>query len=192
MPTVTFTPHSPYTLRPYAWTYACALGVILAWHDRSAVARFAQERYSYGNTDSGIGLEYPTSPERAGQVRVWYWQWGIKSKTKTRKFHIPEADYLATLAALLRAHGEEAEARTLAALQPLPFVEITCAPDRGNPGNYTITPFSYDAYHCLQLALRPSDGTVTEQGDGLLVLTMGSRHSYVVPTALWESVRAQL
>ena len=190
MVTVTFSPHSPYTLRPSVWTYACALGVILAWHDRRAVARFAQERRGYGNTDSGIGLEYPLRPERAGQVRLWYWQW--HPKMKTRKFHIPEADYLATLAALLRAHGEEAEAEEIAALQPLPFIEITCAPDRNNPTNYTITPFSYDAYHCLQLVLRPEDGTVTEQGDGVLTLALGSRHTYTVPVALWESVRAQL
>jgi hypothetical protein len=49
-------------------------------------------------------------------MRFWRWQWPQsekKKKGKLRQWHFPEADYLATLAALLRVKGREPEATLL-------------------------------------------------------------------------------
>ena len=146
-----------YTIVPHHWTYLKALGTLLAWHQLSDLARFAQERRGYGNTNSGIGLEYPTLPARAGQVRLWHWDWNQK-KPKTRKFYIPESDYLATLIALLRLHNCAEEANLVAALSPsLPNVIILPEPDRFYIGNWTLTPFHWEAYHGLRLILETRD-----------------------------------
>ncbi len=200
-----------YTLVPHHWTYLSALGTMLAWPYLSDLAGCATERRGYGNTDSGIGLEYPTRLERAGQVRVWYWDWGTRP-LKTRKYHIPEADYLAVLVALLRAHDRPEEADSVAALHPsLPEITVLREPDRFYIGNWTLTPFSWDAYHCLRLILEtrdlekvatsaatqsplflPDNTGISFLEDDTVLLTLTRGRTCQVPTPLFTELLAQL
>lgn len=152
---LSFVPKCPYTIEPYKWTYRLALGLILSWPNLGDVADFARRRGSYGNTDSGFGLEYPTRPERAGQVRFWRWTWRLNGRVKTRKYHFPEADYLATLVALLRVLGLSTDGLDT---QPLPEVELHQAPDPYDVSNYQFKQnFNYDALQAMRMILNQRD-----------------------------------
>jgi hypothetical protein len=205
MTTVTFPGSFRYTVSPHRWTYPKALGTILAWPDLKAVAQFAQERRSFGNTDFGVGLNYPDRPERAGQVQIWRWDWN-RPRTKTRSFHIPEADYLATLAGLLRLRGLVEQAESVEALQALPTITVMGVPDPFYIGNYTLEPFTYDAYHALRLILehrdfekaaRKADITFADgsgisfRGDGTALLTLVRGHTAQVSVALYDEILTQ-
>lgn len=161
MPELSFSGRCPFTLVPYRWTYRLALGLIEMWRDLDAVARFALERRGYGNTDSGFGLEYPTRPDRQGMVRYWRWDWSVRP-LKTRKWHFPEADYLATLVARLRVAGKDELASPIVALMPLPEVTLLPHPDPYDIANYTfhcVHDFSYAFQHSLRMILDQRDFT---------------------------------
>jgi hypothetical protein len=205
MVTVTFPGSFRYTVSPHRWTYPKALGTILAWPDLKAVARFARERRGYGNTDFGVGLNYPERPERAGQVQIWRWDWN-RPRIKMRSFHIPEADYLATLAGLLRARGHLEDAMSVEALQPLPEITVMGVPDPFYIGNYALEPFTYDAYHALRLILehrdfekaaQKADTTFADgsgicfQSDGTVFLTLVRGHTARVSVALYDEILTQ-
>jgi hypothetical protein len=151
MDIVRFVPRCHYTIVPRKWTYRHSLGMIESWRDLGAVVRFAHERSGYGNTDSGFGIEYPTRPERRGFIRAWRWQWREKNKIRTRKFHYPEADYLATLAALLRVKSRHEEAATIAQIMPLPTVELLPLADPHDISNYAFTAWSAEIKHASRL-----------------------------------------
>ena len=206
---VTFQGRFPYTISPHRWTYPKALGTMLAWGNLKDVARFAIERRGYGNTDSGVGLDYPERPDRAGQVRIWRWDWS-RRKIKTRSFHLPEADYLATLVGLLRLRGMVEQAETVEALQPLPTVTVTNVPDPFYIGNYALEPFTYDAYHALRLTLElrnfdraaeifqaheavtfPDGSGISFPGDGAAHLTLVRGRTAQVSIDLYEAILAQ-
>ena len=206
---VSFQRRFPYTISPHRWTYPKALGTMLAWHNLDDVARFAVERRGYGNTDSGVGLDYPKKEDRAGQVRIWYWDWS-HPKLKTRSFHIPEVDYLATLAGLLRLRGHVEQAEAIEALQPLPTVTVTNIPDPFYIGNYVLEPFTYDAYHALRLTLElrdfdraselfqaretvtlPDGSGLSFPDDGTVFLTLVRGRTTQVSVELYETILAQ-
>ena len=152
---LSFVPSYPYTIEPYKWTYRLSLGLILSWRDLNDVAEFARRRGGYGNTDSGFGLEYPTRPERAGQVRFWRWTWRVKGRIKSRKYNFPEADYLATLVALLKVRGLDTQG--LESPQ-LPEVRLEQTPDRYDISNYRFNQhLSYDVLQALRMILNQRD-----------------------------------
>ena len=152
---LSFVPNCPYTIHPHKWTYRLALGLILSWRDLNDVANFARRRGSYGNTDSGFGLEYPTRPEKIGQVRFWRWSWQTNGRVKYRKYHFPEADYLATLVALLKLRGLSTDGLET---DSLPTVQLEESPDPYDLSNYGFNQeFSYDARHALRLILDQRD-----------------------------------
>ncbi|HRI64141.1 MAG TPA: hypothetical protein PK156_07880 [Polyangium sp.] len=151
MDTVHFVPRCQYTIVPRKWTYRYSLGLIERWRNLGDVVRFAQERRGYGDTDWGCGIEYPTRPERRGFVRVWRWQWLEKNKIRTRKFHFPEADYLATLAALLRVNGRVDEAATIAQIMALPNVDLLPVADPYDISNYGFNVWSREIQHASRL-----------------------------------------
>jgi len=163
---LTFTPRCGYTICPYAWTYRLALGLIESWPDLSQVAEWALRRSGYGNTDSGFGLEYPTRPEKAGLVRFWRWEWRTNRRVRTRKFHFPEADYLATLVALLRIRGFQSEAEAVArtALDALPVVQLMPSPDPYDLANYSFKEgYTHDVRQCMRLILDQRDFSLAAQ-----------------------------
>ena len=154
---IRFTARCAYTLVPYRWTYRLSLGLIESWRDLDAVARFALGRCGYGNTDSGFGLEYPTRPDRQGMVRFWRWVWSSRGPTRTRKWHFPEADYLAVLVARLRVVGKDAQADELAALGPLPEVVLLPQPDPYDRSNYSFSADTFELRHSTRLILEQRD-----------------------------------
>jgi hypothetical protein len=137
MTSVQFIARCSYTIVPRKWTYRFSLGMIERWPDLRSVVRFAQERRGYGDTNSGVGIEYPVRPERRDDIRFWRWDWRVKGKIKTRKYHFPEADYLATLAALLRVKGWDEDAAKIAAIRPLPKVDFLPVADPYDLSNYS-------------------------------------------------------
>jgi hypothetical protein len=148
-----------YTIVPFHWTYRLSLGLIESWRNIDDMARFARERRGYGNTDSGFGLDYPTRPDRQGMVRFWRWDWRFK-RIKSRKFHFPEADYLATLAARLRVVGKNELAEQIALIMPLPDVQLLPKPDPYDISNYNfrnIQLCTYELRHCLRIILDQRD-----------------------------------
>ncbi len=152
---LSFVPSNPYTIVPHKWTYRLALGLILSWRDLNDVADMARRRGGYGNTDSGFGLEYPTRPERAGQVRFWRWTWPVKGRIKSRKYYFPEADYLATLVALLKVRGLDTQGLET---QQLPQVRLEQTPDRYDISNYRFNQdLSYDVLQALRMILNQRD-----------------------------------
>ncbi len=156
--TLTFAPQCGYTIRPPKWTYRLALGLIESWPNLLQVVEFAQRRVGYGDTNSGFGLEYPTRPEKAGQLRFWRWTWRNNGRVKTRKYHFPEADYLAVLLALLLQRGEHAQAHALESQGPLPEVHLEPVSDPYDLSNYRFHgDFTYDAKQCLRLILDQRD-----------------------------------
>lgn len=176
----------PYTLVPPKWTYRLGLGLILMWKNLPQITRFAQERRGYGDTNSGLGLEYPTRPERVGYVRFWRWNWKVRGKIRTNKFYFPEADYLAALAALLRVHEKHEDAERIAAIMPLPAVELLPVPDPYDLANYSFNTYSPEIKHAHRLILEQRDfalaakraeareGFTVPDGSGLSYLPDGS------------------
>lgn len=158
-----FSARCGYTIVPYRWTYRLALGLIESWRNLDDIARFARERRGYGNTDSGFGLEYPKRPDRQGMVRFWRWDWHSRGRIKTRKYHFPEADYLATLAARLRAVGKDESADSIAQLMPLPDVRLLPQPDPYDISNYGGLLHSYEFKHCQRIILDQRDFDVAEE-----------------------------
>lgn len=157
---LTFSGRCRYTIFPYHWTYRVALGLIESWPDLLQVADFAERRIGYGNTDSGFGLEYPTRPDRAGLVRFWRWNWRIKGRVKTRKFHFPEADYLATLAARLRQADLLGQAQAIENMHSggLPQVQLLPEPDPYDLSNYGLRgEVCAEAFPCLRMILEQRD-----------------------------------
>lgn len=152
-----FSARCAYTIVPYRWTYRLALGLIESWRNLDDIARFAQRRTSYGNTDSGFGLDYPTRPDRQDMVRFWRWNWRVRGRVKTRKYHFPEADYLATLVARLRVAGKDELADQVARMMPLPDVRLLPHPDPYDVSNYSGRSYSYELKHCMRLILEQRD-----------------------------------
>ena len=152
---LSFVPNCPYSIHPHKWTYRLALGLILSWRDLNEVANFARRRGSYGNTDSGFGLEYPNRPEKRGQVRFWRWSWQTNGRVKNRKYHFPEADYLAVLVALLKLRGLRPEGLETHRCPPNQPKE---SPDPYDLSNYRFNQeFSYDCRQALRLILDQRD-----------------------------------
>jgi hypothetical protein len=131
-----FTPRSDFTLCPYKWTYRLSLAHIEGWRDLDGVVKMAQVRGGYAQEYSGI-----EHAKQVGQMRFWRWQWPSNGnrRGKIRQWHFPEADYLATLAALLRVKGQESEAELVSQLlqTPLPDVTLLPLPDPYDLSNYT-------------------------------------------------------
>jgi hypothetical protein len=140
-----------------------ALSVICAYKSLERVADAAIHRQGYGETDHGLGLEYPTRADRADQVRIWYWEYRTRKgphptcrfpyKIVTRKYHIPERLYLSVLASLLAAQGLHTESQAIQALRPLDSIDIRYTPLIYGPLQYKIEPFSSEAQHCLMVIL---------------------------------------
>ncbi|WP_309720392.1 hypothetical protein [Armatimonas sp.] len=133
-----FTPRSNYTIQPHKWTYRLSLAHIESWRDLAWVVQTAQVRGGYAQEYSGI-----EHAKQVGQMRFWRWQWPStgKKRGKLRQWHFPEADYLATLAALLRVKGREPEAELVAQLLQTPLPEVTLLP---LPDPYEISNYSYN------------------------------------------------
>ena len=102
MVTLTFEPRiharNNYKVSPVQDSFIESLSLMLTWPNLPQLAQLAQQRSGYGNTDWGIGLEYPVRTERADQIRFWHWTLQPGKRPKTRKYHRPERDYLGTLA----------------------------------------------------------------------------------------------
>jgi hypothetical protein len=183
---VEFTGRYKYTIVPRKWTYRFSLGMIERWRDLHSVVQFAQERRGYGDTDSGVGIEYPVRPERRDEIRIWRWVWRVKGKIHTRKYHFPEADYLATLAALLRVKGWDEDAKKIAAIRPLPQVDILPVPDPYDFSNYSFSRWIPDIMDVLRLIVEQESyalameraatrqGFVVADGSGVAYLPDGS------------------
>jgi hypothetical protein len=164
---------SNYQLTPSTRQTRSALAVILAYGSLPTIAKAALERGEYGETDRGLGLEYPTRPDRADQVRIWYWEWrnrkGKSPKTSnphrlvTRKFHIPESLYLAVLVGVLEARGYTQEAQTIRTAKALADVGVQYIPDPYSQDNYQLQPHSTEAQLCLHVALCQRDFERTRQ-----------------------------
>jgi hypothetical protein len=164
---------SNYQLTPSTRQTRSALAVILAYGSLPTIAKAALERGEYGETDRGLGLEYPTRPDRADQVRIWYWEWrnrkGKSPKTTnpnrlvTRKFHIPENLYLAVLVGILESRGYKQEAQTIRAAKALADVSVQYIPDPYSQDNYQLQPHSTKAQLCLHVALCQRDFERTRQ-----------------------------
>ncbi len=184
-----FYPRNKYTLVPRKWTYRYSLGImwmIERYSSLHRVVEFARKRSDFGETDFGCGIEYPTRPDRQGYVRFWRWNWNEKSKVKTRKFHVPEADYLAVLAARLRLEGWHAELEQIAAMADLPPVELLPVPDPYDVSNYGITTWLPQINHALRLILEQENfdlaaqrahdrqGFVVADGSGVSYLSDGT------------------
>jgi len=183
MTSVQFTARCKYTIVPRKWTYRFSLGMIERWGDLRSVVRFAQERRGYGDTNSGVGIEYPVRPERRDDIRFWRWQWHVKKKIKTRKWHFPEADYLATLAALLRAKGWDEDAAKIAAIRPLPKVDILPVADPYDLSNYSFNTWIPDMMDALRLILEQESFVLaTERAEQRLSFSVadGSGVDYLV------------
>lgn len=172
-PVVRFEPsrfqHSNYRLEPEHAGARIALGLVLCMGSLELVADAAYRRVGYGNTDFGFGLDdYPTRPERAGMVRWWRWDWVEKRdaqgrgtgkhRTKVRRFHLPEATYLAVLASVLRENGWLEDAAKVAAMIPVQQLPAQPISVRFDPplerGNYQFTDYSREHDHCLNFILR--------------------------------------
>lgn len=198
--------HCRYTIVPFHWTYRLSLGLIESWRNIDDIARFARERRGYGNTDSGFGLEYPTRPDRQGMVRFWRWDWRFK-RIKSRKYHFPEADYLATLAARLRVVGKSELAEQISLIMPLPDVQLLPQPDPYDRANYSSRTYSYEFSHCHRIILDQrdfdlarerirgrtpftlADGSWIEYGDaGRLVLHLQRGHTQETTDEYYLSV----
>lgn len=196
-----------YTIVPHRWTYRLALGLIESWRSLDDIARFAQERRGYGNTDSGFGLEYPTRADRQGMVRFWRWDWRVQGRIKSRKYHFPEADYLGVLAARLRVVGKDALAEQIEKIMPLPDVRLLREPDPYDISNYTGILHSYEFKHCHRVILDQrdfglarerirnripfilADGSWIEYGEsGRLVLHLQRGHTQETTEAFYLSV----
>jgi hypothetical protein len=176
-PTLTFRPNpknsSNYSISPSTRQTHSALAVILAYGSLPTIAKAALERGEYGETDRGLGLEYPTRTDRADQVRIWYWEWrerkGKSPKTSnphrlvTRKFHIPESLYLAVLVGVLEARGYTQEAQAIRAAKPLADVNVQYIPHPYSQDNYQLQPHSTKAQLCLHVALCQRDLARTRQ-----------------------------
>lgn len=183
---VRFDRRFPYTLVPRKWTYREALGMILMWRNLSQIVQFAIEKRGYGNTDSGVGIEYPTRADRQGYIRIWRWKWHVHKKIKSKKYHIPKADYLAALVALLRVQDKHDDAERIRALMPLPPVELLPIPDPYDVSNYSFRTLEHDVRHALRLILEQRDfaraieraenreGFTVEDGSGLSYEADGS------------------
>jgi hypothetical protein len=162
-----------YQIVPESTEARSALSVILAYGSLPVVAKAALQRGEYGETNRGLGLEYPTRPDRAEHVRLWYWQWrtrkGKSPKTTntdrlvTRKFYIAERLYLAVLVGVLECRGYSAEAQAIRATKPLAEITVEYSTDIYRPGNYKIVPYSAEASLCLHIALIQHDLEKTRQ-----------------------------
>lgn len=163
---ISFAAQCRYTIAPYRWTYRLSLGLVESWRNLDDIARFALKRVGYGNTDSGFGLEYPTREDRKGMVRFWRWDWRRPGRIRTRKYHFPEADYLATLAARLRVVGKDELAGPIARMMPLPDVELLPRPDPYDISNYRLhnpRQLSYELGHCQRFILDQRDFALARQ-----------------------------
>jgi hypothetical protein len=188
MTSVQFTGRCQYTIIPRKWTYRLSLGMIERWPDLRSVVRFAQERRGYGDTNSGVGIEYPVRPERRDDIRFWRWQWHVKKKIKTRKWHFPEADYLATLAALLRTKGWDEDAAKIAAIRPLPKVDFLAVADPYDLSNYSFHQWIPNMMDALRLILEQESFVLaTERAENRLSFSVadGSGVDYL-PDGLIE------
>lgn len=178
---------SNYSLEPAHQAAQIALGLTLCMGSFQTVADAAYHRVGYGNTDYGFGLDdYPTRPDRAGMVRWWRWNWVEKKdvqgrgtgkhRTKTRKFHLPEATYMGVLAAVLRENGwlqdaEKVEAMIAAQQLPVEKFSVRFAPPLAR-GNYQFTDYSREYDHCLSFILelgleRARELALKREGHGL-------------------------
>jgi hypothetical protein len=156
-----------YRLEPESPSARQALAVMMAYGNLPVLAQAAVQRYGYGNSNYGHGLEYPTRPERVGQVRIWYWQWCKRKgphptsknphKIKVRKYHLAENIYLAVLAGVLEAHGLHSEAATIGEIMPLAAIAVSYQPNIYSIGQYKITPFATNTHQCLMVALALHD-----------------------------------
>lgn len=163
---LSFTPRSNYTIQPHKWTYRLSLAHIEGWRDLASVVRTAHVRGGYSQEYCGI-----EHAKRAGQMRFWRWQWPQSDKQgkrrgKIRQWHFPEADYLATLAALLRVKGQESEAVHVAQLSPMPLPEVQLlpTPDPYEFSNYTFNrEFTDEIRQCLRLILDQRDFARAQQ-----------------------------
>ncbi len=153
-----------YLLNPLTRQAQQALGVIFSYKDLPAIAKAALEKGEYANTDYGHGLEYPTRPDRADQVRIWYWEWRDRKgqapegrdqthKIIRRKFHIPERVYLGVLVGVLECNGYVEEATKIREAKPIEPIQVQYKPNIYTVGQYKIEPFSKEAHSCLGLAL---------------------------------------
>ncbi len=181
MPQLLFKPQQRsaenYLLNPLTRQAQQALGVIFSYKDLPAIAKAALEKGEYANTDYGHGLEYPTRPDRADQVRIWRWEWRDRKgqapegrdqthKIIRRKFYIPEKVYLGVLVGILECNGYILEAAKIRKAKTIEPVEVQYKPNIYNLGQYKLEPFSKEAYSCLGLALHLKN---LEQTRGLAI-----------------------
>lgn len=170
-----------YTIVPFHWTYRVALRLIESRRNIEETARFAMERRGYGNTDAGFGLEYPTRADRQGMVRCWRWDWHDPKRIKSRKFHFPEADYLAVLVARLRVEGKDELAEPITKTMPLPDIRLLPKPDPYDIDNYHLRntqPFSYELAHCHRVILDQRDFDMASE-------RIHNRTHFTVPDGSW-------
>ncbi len=172
MPQLLFKPQQRsaenYLLNPLTRQAQQALGVIFSYKDLPAIAKAALEKGEYANTDYGHGLEYPTRPDRADQVRIWRWEWRDRKgqapegrdqthKIIRRKFHIPERVYLGVLVGVLECNGYIKEAAKIRESKTLESIKVQYKPNIYSLEQYKLEPFSYEAHSCLGLALYPKN-----------------------------------
>jgi hypothetical protein len=154
---------SSYKCEPCDWMTQVSLQVILCYGSLPIVARAALARQGFGETNRGLGLEYPTRADKIGFVRWWRWDWHQRQnetggyRLKTRKFHLPERIYLGVLVGVLRAHDLVEEADAIAAQMAYDDILVEFIPSIYDSSNYQIDPADRDVRVCLVDILQMGD-----------------------------------
>lgn len=171
-----------YRIQPANWMVQSVFHNLLAWPNLRQLAEFAHARKTFINTDSMVGFEYPTRQDKAGMIRLIQGHFHPSKKVKIRKYYFPEGDYLATIKALMLAHGWQAEAELIGAVQPTEPIHICFEPDIRLILNYQLAPFDKDAYLCLGMLLNHPDWAICQElataGQGFC-LDNGAQLSYL-------------
>lgn len=123
-----------YSVQPDDQNLRRGLDIIFAWGHLNEVMKFALERRGWHSEFGYCGVEYPTRPQREGQVRYCFKaNWWAK---RYRKCHAPEAEYVGLLAAIARLNGWDKWVRDLEAFVPVTPVNLRLTPDIYDIENY--------------------------------------------------------
>jgi hypothetical protein len=156
-----------YDIEPSTSLHLSALDLVFCWGNLEQVAEFALKRQGFMNSDSGLGLEYPIRPEKAGLIRQCWWEYKplkepnsigrSKYKVKIRKFYMPESIYLGALVGVLRSQGYVDLANAIDRTNIIEPVRVEYLPSIYDTFNYRFSEYSRECSDCLVMVLLLKD-----------------------------------